>query len=78
MQPKPVQNSIRTFYTLFFIYFSVSSYVGFAQTPAPDLLIESNISLAHYGTAVASAGDINGDGYGDVIVGTKKLYKHRN
>ena len=71
MQPKPVQNSIRTFYTLFFIYFSVSSYVGFAQTPAPDLLIESNISLAHYGTAVASAGDINGDGYGDVIVGTK-------
>ncbi|HRH54814.1 MAG TPA: FG-GAP-like repeat-containing protein, partial [Chitinophagales bacterium] len=71
MLPKPKLNSIRSFYTIFFICFSVSSFVGFTQSPTPDLFIESNIALIQYGSAVASAGDINGDGYGDVIVGTK-------
>src|SRR5262249_39764103 len=30
---------------------------------------ESNQASASFGSAVASAGDVNGDGYGDVIVG---------
>src|SRR6185503_12648564 len=30
---------------------------------------ESNEGSSHFGRSVASAGDVNGDGYGDVIVG---------
>ena len=32
---------------------------------------ESNQANAYYGVSVATAGDVNGDGYGDVIVGAK-------
>ena len=35
----------------------------------PDLWMESNVSFAHYGQSVAGGGDVNGDGYGDVLVG---------
>ncbi len=34
-----------------------------------DTQLESNMGLAHLGTSVAPAGDVNGDGYADVIVG---------
>ena len=31
--------------------------------------LEGNLNLAQYGVSVASAGDINGDGYGDILIG---------
>jgi len=36
----------------------------------PYWVVESNQSGARYGTRVASAGDVNGDGFADVIVGS--------
>lgn len=38
-------------------------------TAAPSWTVEGDQVEAQYGLAVASAGDVNGDGYGDVIVG---------
>lgn len=38
-----------------------------------DSVLESNMSQALFGESVASAGDVNGDGYGDVIVGAPTL-----
>jgi hypothetical protein len=39
------------------------------QTSTPDWIGEGNQVWAAYGYAVSSAGDVNGDGYGDLIVG---------
>ncbi len=48
-----------------FIYHGSSS--GLSTTAASQL--EENQASARFGTSVASAGDVNGDGYSDVIVG---------
>jgi hypothetical protein len=39
----------------------------------PDWWAESDQINAHYGFAVASAGDVNGDGYSDVIIGAPEF-----
>jgi hypothetical protein len=38
---------------------------------SPDWVMESNKKNAWFGVSVASAGDVNGDGYSDVIVGAQ-------
>jgi hypothetical protein len=48
-----------------FLYFG--SAMGLSTTPA--WAAESDQASAAFGVSVASAGDVNGDGYGDVIVG---------
>jgi hypothetical protein len=41
--------------------------------PIPVITIEGNHSSAHYGFSIAKAGDVNNDGYDDIIVGAKHL-----
>ncbi len=49
-------------------------YYGFATglSTSPNWIAESNQSGAIFGTEVATAGDVNGDGYSDVIVGAPR------
>jgi len=39
--------------------------------PSPDWTAEGDQAGARFGNAVATAGDVNGDGYGDVVVGAR-------
>jgi hypothetical protein len=41
-------------------------------SPSPDWTAESNQALAWFGIAVGTAGDVNGDGYDDIIVGSQR------
>ncbi len=45
------------------------SQAGLSSSPNEILEITTGISGDQFGVCVASAGDVNGDGYGDVIVG---------
>jgi|694.fasta_scaffold21102_3 hypothetical protein len=49
------------------VWLHLGSATGLA--PAPLHRLERNISGGHFGRSLACAGDVNGDGYSDVIVG---------
>jgi hypothetical protein len=52
-------------FTLFFFVITETN----AQTPPPTTLLESNQIDGNYGWYISNAGDINADGYDDVVVG---------
>jgi uncharacterized protein (TIGR02145 family) len=54
-----------------FVYYGSASGISLATSA----FLEKNQAYAFMGNSIASAGDVNGDGYGDVIVGA---YKYDN
>jgi hypothetical protein len=48
-------------------YVYLGGTTGLATTPATTL-IGTDVPYGHFGSSVASAGDVNGDGFGDLIV----------
>src|SRR5688572_25632294 len=51
------------------LYWSVFVGTAHSQTVAPAWTSEGDQPNAHFGSSVASAGDVNGDGYSDLLVG---------
>src|SRR5262249_23027240 len=50
------------------VYVYLGSATGLG--PSPSWIAESNMTNPRFGAAIASAGDTNGDGYSDLIVGS--------
>lgn len=49
------------------VYVHMGSSAGLSMVPA--LVLEANVTNAQFGFSVGTAGDVNGDGYADVVVG---------
>ncbi|MBS1519259.1 MAG: FG-GAP repeat protein [Bacteroidetes bacterium] len=52
-----------------FVYYG--SETGLSN--APDWISEGNQTAAFYGTSVSTAGDVNGDGFSDVVIGAPQF-----
>jgi len=61
----PLYDNGETDEGMVFVYHGSSS----GLSPTFDWMAESNQAGAEFGCSVAAAGDVNGDGYGDIIVG---------
>ncbi|MDR6808334.1 hypothetical protein J2Y45_005316 [Dyadobacter sp. BE34] len=48
---------------------AIHIYYGSTSGPVNEAIIESNVQYAYMGNSVSSAGDVNGDGYSDIVVG---------
>lgn len=57
-----------------FVYYG--SLTGISTTP--DVILESNQIEANFGYSVANAGDVNGDGYFDILVGAPNYQNGEN
>lgn len=57
-------------------YVFYGSSTGLAMTA--DWITESNVAWSDFGSSVASAGDVNGDGYSDVIIGHQGMSNPEN
>jgi hypothetical protein len=55
-----------------FVYFGGAGGIPNGNPTTADVQLESNQLNAHLGRSVAGAGDVNGDGYADVIVGANE------
>ena len=52
------------------VYVYAGGPSGYAE---PPVIVLSGPAMSKFGTAVSSAGDVNGDGYGDVVIGGPTL-----
>jgi len=60
-----------------FIYYGSSTRIkstNFVSEGIPDITLQSNQVGAGFGYSVAHAGDLNSDGYDDVVVGARSYY----
>ena len=57
-----------------FVYHGSSAGIGTTH----NTLLEADMANDNFGTSVAGAGDVNGDGYSDVIVGAPNYYNGQN